>query len=319
MIANSPYIMTLFIAESVIIFFAFVGAIFAFKIAKKFNPNSLNPMQYKLAQTSYLISTIVMFILALKIPLFLFFIWSMDHISSLVPGAMCAVGIVDASEFGIYMLFFKIINIFLLSGWLYLNNEDSKTPSYEFTKLKFSLYMPLFVLVLLEVFLEFSHFLSISTKEPVVCCSELFKAVGIENLPFYQKNGFVIFIFYLTFLLTFVSNYLRLKTIFGLFSLIFMLVSIYAVIRYFSPYIYALPTHKCPFCMLQKDYYYVGYLIYILIFLSAISGIIAMIAKVVNLKVSDFWYRLAFYASSSLVILLSMYPLIYRLKNGVWL
>jgi hypothetical protein len=40
-----------------------------------------------------------------------------------------------------------------------------------------------------------------------------------------------------------------------------------------SCYIYELPTHHCPFCILQKEYGYIGYLIYLTLLGGAIAGL----------------------------------------------
>jgi len=40
-----------------------------------------------------------------------------------------------------------------------------------------------------------------------------------------------------------------------------------------SCYIYELPTHHCPFCILQKEYGYIGYLIYVTLLGGAIAGL----------------------------------------------
>ena len=40
-------------------------------------------------------------------------------------------------------------------------------------------------------------------------------------------------------------------------------VSVAALISFISLYFYELPTHHCPFCILQREYHYVGYLIYV--------------------------------------------------------
>jgi hypothetical protein len=34
-----------------------------------------------------------------------------------------------------------------------------------------------------------------------------------------------------------------------------------------------MPTHHCPFCVLQKDYYYIGYPMYIALLSGVISGL----------------------------------------------
>jgi hypothetical protein len=45
------------------------------------------------------------------------------------------------------------------------------------------------------------------------------------------------------------------------------------VISFISLYFYQLPTHHCPFCLLQKEYYYIGYPLYLSLFGAGIAGI----------------------------------------------
>ncbi|MCD8478146.1 MAG: hypothetical protein LRY68_09925, partial [Sulfurospirillum sp.] len=42
-------------------------------------------------------------------------------------------------------------------------------------------------------------------------------------------------------------------------NLLFLFFAIVSLILFFSTYVYELPTHHCPFCLLQSDYYGVGY------------------------------------------------------------
>jgi len=39
-----------------------------------------------------------------------------------------------------------------------------------------------------------------------------------------------------------------------------------AILSFISVYFYELPTHHCPFCILQKEYGYVGYPLYLTLF-----------------------------------------------------
>ena len=55
-------------------------------------------------------------------------------------------------------------------------------------------------------------------------------------------------------------------------SVITFVVSIAALISFICVYFYELPTHHCPFCILQKDYHYVGYPLYITLLGGAVSG-----------------------------------------------
>ncbi len=38
-------------------------------------------------------------------------------------------------------------------------------------------------------------------------------------------------------------------------------------------YFYELPSHHCPFCLLQKEYGYIGYVLYATLFGGAVAGI----------------------------------------------
>jgi hypothetical protein len=52
-----------------------------------------------------------------------------------------------------------------------------------------------------------------------------------------------------------------------------------SLISFISPAIYELPTHHCPFCVLQKEYSYIGYLFYSTLLGGAVTGMGAGILK----------------------------------------
>ena len=45
-----------------------------------------------------------------------------------------------------------------------------------------------------------------------------------------------------------------------------------AIISVISVYYYEQPMHHCPFCILQKEYYFVGYPLYLSLFAGSILG-----------------------------------------------
>jgi hypothetical protein len=49
--------------------------------------------------------------------------------------------------------------------------------------------------------------------------------------------------------------------------------SLHAIIAYISPYFYELPTHHCPFCILQREYGFVGYPLYLALMAGAVAGL----------------------------------------------
>ena len=51
------------------------------------------------------------------------------------------------------------------------------------------------------------------------------------------------------------------------------LLALMAVTTVFSSYIYAMPFHKCPFCILKREYHFIGYLLYATLLGGAVAGI----------------------------------------------
>lgn len=243
----------------------------------------------------------------------------MNSLSSIVPGAMCAAGIVSGSKYGTFMLGLKIFNLFFLCGWLLINRYDLQSPKSAYMKLKFFLFQPLFFLLVLEFILELTHFSKLSTDSPVACCSVIFSQNDIDSLPVYQESWFILGLFTLCLVGYFAFGFLKKPLPFGIASITFAFSGIYALIRIFSPYIYQLPTHLCPFCMLQKEYFYIGYVIYILLFFGVLAPWWGLILYFIKKPVPPIFYKIGMIANGLLTLILLAYPLTYYIQNGVWL
>ncbi|HEY6001172.1 MAG TPA: hypothetical protein VI078_17950, partial [bacterium] len=48
-----------------------------------------------------------------------------------------------------------------------------------------------------------------------------------------------------------------------------------SLVSFIGMYCYELPTHRCPFCVLQSDYHYVGYALYLALLGGGVTGIAA--------------------------------------------
>jgi hypothetical protein len=92
-----------------------------------------------------------------------------------------------------------------------------------------------------------------------------------------------------------------------------LLISIVSLIAIFGTYIYELPTHHCPFCFLQKDYYYIGYLIYITLFIGTFFGLATPFFNKNN------YYKISIIFIIFYTLIVTAYPVIYYFRNGVWL
>ena len=151
----------------------------------------------------------------------------------------------------------------------------------------------------------------------VSCCGTLFSSTTtsyISNI-FLIKTPILLTLFYATYFSLIVFYFMRLKHLFSLFNLLFLIISIISLIAFFGTYIYELPTHHCPFCFLQKDYYYVGYLIYSVLFIGTFNGLTVAFKNNVNLKT----YKVSLLFNLIYTIIVTLYPAVYFIKNGVWL
>jgi hypothetical protein len=70
----------------------------------------------------------------------------------------------------------------------------------------------------------------------------------------------------------------------GVTSLVVFVVSIASVISFISLYFYEIPTHHCPFDMLQGYYNYVGYPLYGSLFSGTVLAFLASIGAVLKKK-----------------------------------
>jgi hypothetical protein len=61
--------------------------------------------------------------------------------------------------------------------------------------------------------------------------------------------------------------------LFSVLSLLAFPVTVASLISFMSLYFYDLPTHHCPFCILQREYFYVGYVLYVTVLGGGLCGI----------------------------------------------
>ena len=261
------------------------------QIISKWNLNSYTSFSFKLENRSYFAMLIIYFTTIVKILLYPYFIYTLDTISSIIPGAMCGAGVISANLYGEKLLILKTIILFVGGVWIVINNLDIKQKHTYFMINKSKVYIVLFVLLSLEFFYEILFFTHLSTIAPVTCCSAIYNTNATNPLPFSINTFTLLILFYGSFIITFYSN-IKQKYIISFFSsIIFIYIAYYAVIYFFGPYIYDLPTHHCPFCMLQKDYYFVGYFIFGSLFLAVFYGVLNFILYITIKKTIKKYYQ----------------------------
>lgn len=319
----SPEVLTIIILNSIFLIFGTVSFLLSLKIFFNWDINSTSKKQYALESQSFLTATIIKYILFVKILLFIFFIFTLDKISNVLTGAMCAAGVVDATSYGIYLLLFKLINIYFFGFWLVIHNFDMKTVDLKYTKLKFGFYLFIYFLLLFETVLEITMFASINVDKLVSCCGTLYSNSEGSYLSsiFFDNSNYILAGFYISYLFLVIFYFLKNDYLYIIFNLLFLVLSIISLILFFGTYIYELPTHHCPFCMLQKEYHYIGYALYIFLFLGTFYGFIIGIKNLIlNIENKNKkYYKYSIICLTIYLIIVSAYPAIYYLKNGVFL
>ena len=315
-----PEVISILILNTLFFIFATIAFFLSIKIAIHWDFNKSTKEQYRLEKESFLVSTIIKYIFILKIPLFLFFIFTLDKISDLITGAMCASGVITATAYGVYLLAIKLLNIYIFGLWLSISYLDVRREDLPYTKIKFELFIVAYLFFIIELILMWLMFSSIDIDKIVSCCGTLFSSSAQSPIGdiIRIEPTILLTIFYITSLLLFIFYKHRIKYLFAVTNILFIIISIITLISFFGTYIYELPTHHCPFCFLQKDYYYIGYLIYTLLFIGSFNGLNSGVMEALGEDASKS-YRYSLIFNALYIVLVTLYPISYYIKNGVWL
>ena len=316
----TPEILTIYILDLLFLFFATIAFILSLQIIKSWNFDANSKLQYSLEKKSYLGSTIIRYMFYIKLPLFLFFIFTLDKISFVLPGAMCGAGVVNANKYATVLLFLKLVNLYLFAYWIVLDKQDMLDELQKHLKQKFTIFIALFTLLISEIVLEYIMFSSIDVKDVVDCCGAIFSTNDNTYLSkaLSLSPSLLLSLFYLNFSLLVVSAIFSMRYIFSLLNLLFIFISLLSLVAFFGTYIYELPTHHCPFCFLQQEYNYVGYFLYGVLFVGTFNGLVVgfvVFSKEEVLK----RYRVSILFNLIYLIVVTLYPILFFMRNGVWL
>ncbi len=308
------------LSEMILFVLAIVAVVVAVQIVMRWDFDAFTQQQFALERRAYLVMTIIGFVVAMKIFLLPYFVFTVDNLSVLVPGAMCAAGVISANDYGLELLFLKLLIAFFLIVWLSLNRYDLQAKNYPILKQKTWLFLGIFVLLGLELWWDWGYFSHIDTHQPVSCCSALFGQLeGANPLPFGLSRQMLLVLFYLLYALVLLATLAGQPWLVLPMLGMFVAVAYYAVVYFFGTYIYALPTHKCPFCMFQAEYYYVGYLVWGSLFGGTFVGATAAIKRLWPGSRDRAWERWSLILLSFLVLLSSGYVAVYYWTHGTLL
>jgi hypothetical protein len=300
--------------------FGTLAAVLAFDLSSRFEPEQSTALQYKLIMRSYLASNIIQTLLIAKLIIFPLFVFCMDGLSIFIPGAMCAVGVISASSFGPPLLLLKLSMLYFMGLWILVHREDGKTHDYAFSVFKFKLFLVIYLGLVVEDIGSLLYFLDLDLQKIVSCCGTLFNPLSstLGGRLLQIPNEILLPSLFVAFLITLYAAIKKDALVSGISNVLFLILGLITIISFFSTYVYELPSHQCPFCLLQKEYFYMGYLLYPALLTGSFFGVAPLFIKLTIKEELD-TFSLAIFLNLFFILFASSYPIIYFLRNGVWL
>lgn len=271
----NPSILALIIVSSVVAGMLLIAGSFSVQVLRGWDMGSGSELQLNLERRTYLISTIVAFSFLTELVSLLLFIYNAEQMSSQFVGAMCATGVLNINGFGWPTLYLKISIFFSGAIWLMLNTVDNKASDYPLVRVKYLFLLFIIPLVLAEVIIQTLFFLEMDPDIITSCCGALFTPEG-EGVAA-ELSGILpataLWMLIGSGLLVFASGiwYLLRKKgglIYAGSNLLAFFIALLAIVSLIALYIYEHPHHHCPFCILKSGHHFMGYWLYIPLFIA---------------------------------------------------
>jgi hypothetical protein len=274
-----PGIIALFIGSLLVSGMVLYASYYGALILRYWDIKSGSETQLSLERRTYLISMIISYACVFQLFSFFLFIFTADSLHTFFTGAMCAVGSLNVNHWGFPVVILKVITFLLAGLWLIINYTDNRGFDYPLIKVKYLLLLIIAPLILAETIMQSHYFLGLNPEVITSCCGSLFTAdtqgVASDIISFPRPIMEIAFYAAMIGSLALGAVFYRTgKMGYGFSAAIFLtfLISIASFISFISIYFYELPTHHCPFCILQKEYRYIGYFLYLLLLVGGLTG-----------------------------------------------
>jgi hypothetical protein len=300
------------------------------RVVRFWDQSADTPLQIRLESEIWLSSTLMEYGLFLQIFSLLLLVIAADSFASLLPGAMCATGSFLANSYGMKSLVLKLVSVFFYGFWLLLHRLDIKSPRYPLVRLKNVFLLLLCPLLITDITLQTLYLQGLHPDIITSCCGVVFTKpdVGILGLSQSMASFSSVVAFYCGCLFLFLLAWKTFpfsRVLLATGSALLFPAGLWIVTTFVSPYVYAMPHHRCPFCLLHVEYSFVGYPLFLFLYLASFSGmgivLLALFRKYADLETTIAKQQkiLRMVLSWSLVffLVLSLYfPLKYLVLGG---
>lgn len=278
-----PGILALIVGSSIVFVMMSYAGWIGVRVLRRWDFDSSSAGQLTLERETYLGSTLARFALGFQIVSVLLFLFTVDDIHELFVGAMCATGSLNANPIGWTALAVKVVVLVVSPIWIVLDHLDRRVGDFPIIKLKFLALLLIAPLMAADLVLQILYFTGLDPEIITSCCGALFSESGstlaseVASLPVRPMliAFYLVAALYLaTALACLVSLSRLLRYLLTALSLLILVVSLASIVSFLSLYVYELPTHHCPFDMLQGQYSFIGYPIYLFLFSSVFFGLL---------------------------------------------
>ena len=278
-----PGILALLVGSSIVLVMVLYACSIGVRILRRWDLGSSSEEQRTLERETYLVSALASTALGFQVASLVLFLYTVEDIHGLFAGAMCATGSLNAAPWGWAVLGVKTVALFLSLIWIAVHRFDHRAGDFPIVRLKYRGLVVLAPLVAADLGLQIAYFTGLDPEAITSCCGALFSDRGstlaseLAGLPvrpmlwaFYL--GIASFVALGSACLVHPSGALRYAL--SAVSLVVLVVSAASVVSFLSLYIYELPTHHCPFDMIQEQYRFIGYPIYGSLFAAVYFGLL---------------------------------------------
>ena len=294
MVLLNPSILALVIVSTVVACMTFLAALFGLQVVRHWDLSSGSERQLNLERRTYLISTLVAFAFLAELVSLLLFIYNAEQMSSQFVGAMCATGVLNVNGWGWPALYLKIAVFFAGAAWLILNRVDNRAYDYPLIRVKYGLLLLILPLMIAETLVQTAFFLQMDPDIITSCCGSLFtpEGEGVASEISGIEPATALLLLVLSGVAVFATGgrYLwqgRGGVPFAVSNLTAFLIALVAIVSCIALYVYEHPHHHCPFCILKGGHGFIGYYLYLPLFMATALalgvGVIAPFRRVPSL------------------------------------
>jgi len=276
------------VCSLIVLFLVLFASRTAFRVLRFWDPSRDDNRQIRLENEIWLTSTLVQYTLAFQIFSLVLFVLAADKFCNIIIGAMCATGSLLANPYGIPALLVKLAALFFYGFWIVLHKLDIHSPHYPLVRIKYWYFLLLLPIFFTDIILQTLYLAGLSPDIITSCCGVIFDTSSSETtnlLPSGNQN-LMLFLFYATVSIFLLNTFLARRHRRPLFyfsllplSVLLLIIAISSMITVFSSYIYSMPYHHCPFCILKPEYHHIGFFLYGFLFTAAF---LAMVPGIIN-------------------------------------